>query len=74
MPQYAGLELQTLLNILVKYTTKYTEMLSLGVYSVEEITQGRESLMELHEAIVLKQAQSHDIKMVVAETKETFDI
>jgi hypothetical protein len=44
MSEYAGLELQTLLDFLVKYT-KYTEMLSLGVYTVEEITQCRESLM-----------------------------
>ena len=74
MSEYAGLVLQRLLDFLVKYTTKYTEMSSLGVYSVEEITQCREPLMELHEAIVLKQAQSSDIKMVVPETKETFDI
>jgi hypothetical protein len=66
MSAYAGLELQTLLDFLVKYTTKYTEMLSLGIYSVEEITQCRESLMELHEAIALKQAQSNEISNLKA--------
>ena len=54
MPQYIGLELQTLLDLLVKRTNEYGKMCRTGNYTGEEITQSRQILAELQQAIKIK--------------------
>ena len=53
MPQYIGLELQTLLDLLVKRTNEYGEMIRNGNHNGEEFTQCRQVLAELQQAIKL---------------------
>ena len=60
MSHYADLDLKTLLDFLVQYTLKYTQMMSLGGYSVEEITQCKETLRELQRAIAARQGKPTD--------------
>jgi hypothetical protein len=54
MPQYIALELQTLLDLLVKQTNEYGAMCRKGNYTGEEFTQCRQILAELQQAIKLK--------------------
>ncbi len=54
MPQYIGLDLQILLDLLVKQTNEYGEMSRKGNYTGEEFTQCRQILAELQQAIKLK--------------------
>jgi hypothetical protein len=54
MPHYISLELQTLLDLLVKQTNEYGEMCRNDNYSAEEFTQCRQILAELQQAIKLR--------------------
>ena len=54
MPQYIGLEMQTLLDLLVKQTNEYGAMCRKGNYTGEEFTQCRQILAELQQAIKLE--------------------
>jgi len=54
MPQFIALELQTLLDLLVKQTNEYGAMCRKGNYTGEEFTQCRQILAELQQAIKLK--------------------
>ena len=54
MQQYIGLDLQILLDLLVKQTNEYGEMCRKGNYTGEEFTQCRQILAELQQAIKLE--------------------
>jgi hypothetical protein len=51
MHNYRELELQTLIDLLVKHTAEYTRLLSYGVFSGEEFTQCKQALAEIHRVI-----------------------
>jgi hypothetical protein len=51
MSQYIGLDLQTLIDLLVVRIKEYDKMLSTKVFSEEEFTQCKQTLAELHAAI-----------------------
>ena len=51
MPKYIDLDIQSLVDLLVIHTTEYNKMLSSGFFSVEEFTQCKQQLAEIHAAI-----------------------
>ena len=51
MSQYTELDLQALVDLLVTHTREYDKMLSSGFFSVEEFTQCKQQLAEIHAAI-----------------------
>ena len=51
MNQYIDLDMQGLVDLLVIHTTEYNKMLSSGFFSVEEFTQCKQRLAEIHAAI-----------------------
>ncbi len=57
MEQYIDLDWQTLLDLLVKHTSAYTEMLSNKVFDEEEFDQCKLKLAEIHAAIKKKAEQ-----------------
>lgn len=54
MANYADLDLQTLIDLLVKHTDEYTTMLPFISFNVEEFTQCKQTLAEIQDAIKLK--------------------
>ena len=54
MNSYSDLELHHLLDLLVKHTSEYTEMLSQGILPVEKFAQCKQTLAELQNAIEAK--------------------
>ena len=54
MPDYADLDMQTLLDLLIKHTTEYTKMLTSRTSAVEEIARCKKNLKIIHLAIELK--------------------
>jgi hypothetical protein len=54
MTLYADLELYQLIDLLIIHTDEYTEMLSSRVFSVEDFTQCKQKLAEIHAAIKQK--------------------
>lgn len=54
MPNFADLDLQTLMDLLVKYTTDYTRMLCSGEFTEEEFSQCKQTLADLQKSIKLK--------------------
>ena len=48
MSQYIGLDLQSLIDLLIVYIAEYDKMLSSKVFTEEEFTQCRQKLAELH--------------------------
>lgn len=54
MVNYTDLDMQSLLDLLVKHTSEYTKMLSSRISTVEEITRCKENLKNIHAAIELK--------------------
>jgi len=59
MANYLELEMQALLDLVVKHTSEYTKMWSSRSSTVEEITRCKENLKSIHSAIELK----HDEEM-----------
>ena len=57
MPAYTDLDLQSLMDLLVKYTSEYMNMRIHGSYTVEEIAQCKQAILELQGAIKLKSEQ-----------------
>ena len=51
MSKYIDLDIQSLVDLLVIHTTEYNKMLSSGFFSVEEFTQCKRELAEIHAAI-----------------------
>lgn len=51
MSKYTDLDMQSLVDLLVIHTTEYNKMLSSGFFSVEEFTQCKQQLAEIHAAI-----------------------
>ena len=51
MSEYVDLDMQSLVDLLVTHTTDYNKMLSSGFFSVEEFTQCKQRLAEIHAAI-----------------------
>jgi hypothetical protein len=51
MSKYIDLDMQSLVDLLVIHTTEYNKMLSSGFFSVEEFTQCKQQLAEIHAAI-----------------------
>ena len=54
MSKYTGLDMQSLIDLLIKHTADYTKMLTYRTYTVEEFTQCKQALAEIHAAIELK--------------------
>jgi len=48
---YEDLDLQALVDLLVIHTNDYNRILSSGIFRVEEFTQCRQELAEIHAAI-----------------------
>ena len=72
MPNYTDLDLQSLIDLLVKHTGDYTKMLTYGTYPVEEFAQCKQALAEIHAAIELIQAQeTHQIKLIVPQNEKS---
>jgi len=51
MNQYMNLDLQGLVDLLVIHTREYNRIISSGMIGVEEFTQCKQKLAEIHEAI-----------------------
>ena len=54
MPNYADLDLQTLIDLLVKHTNEHTKLFPFSSYRVEEFTQCKQVLEKIQDAIKLK--------------------
>ena len=54
MSKYNDLELPALMDMLIKYTEDYTRMVTYRVFSVEEFSQCKQTLSEIHKAIKAK--------------------
>ena len=54
MTGYLDLELHQLIDLLLVHTDEYTEMLSSRIFSVEDFTQCKQKLAEIHAAIKQK--------------------
>jgi len=68
MPNYTDLDLQSLMDLLVKYTSEYLKMRTHGSYTVEEITHCKQSLRELQGAIKFKSEHGdHLIEYIVPD-------
>jgi hypothetical protein len=68
MPYYADLDLQSLMDLLVKYTSEYMSMRTHGSYTVEQIAQCKQSLRELQGAIKFKSEQGdHLIDYIIPD-------
>ena len=68
MRQYIDIELQTLIDLLVKQTNEYSEMRHNGKFAEAEFTQYRKKLAELQQAIKLKlEAESKKMKNVITK-------
>ena len=57
MVQYIHLDLKSLVEILIVYVKEYDKMLSTKVFTGEEFTQCKQTLAELHSAIIEKAEQ-----------------
>ena len=57
MSKYNDLELPALMDLLVKHTEEYTKMVTYKVFSVEEFTQCKQRLKEIHDAIKLRKGK-----------------
>jgi len=57
---YENLDLQALVDLLVIHTKDYDRMLSSGVFRVEEFTQCKQQLAEIHSAIKEKGKKEGD--------------
>ena len=73
MPNFTDLELPILLDLLVKHTSKYTKMLSSHTSTVDEISDCKEILKEIHAAIEVKHGGTSQMKIVMPEQKEQTD-
>lgn len=51
MANYNNLEIPALMELLIKHTREYTRMISNRVFSVEEFSQCKQTLAEIHTAI-----------------------
>ena len=58
MPDYSDMDMQTLMDLLVKHTDEYTKMRTFSTYTVEEIAQRKQSLWELQMVIKTKTEQA----------------
>ena len=68
MPNYTDLDLQSLMDLLVKYTSEYLKMRTHGSYTVEQITHCKQSLRELQGAIKFKnQHGDHLIEYIIPD-------
>lgn len=54
MLQYIDLDLPVLMDLLVKHTNEYTNMLTFSSYTVEEFAQCKRTLAEIQQAIKIK--------------------
>jgi hypothetical protein len=51
MSKYSDLEIPALMDLLIKYTEDYTRMVTYRVFSVEEFSQCKQALADIHTAI-----------------------
>ena len=58
MSKYSDLELPALMDLLIKYTEEYTRMVSYRVFSVEEFSQCKQALLDIHAAIKEKTSKN----------------
>jgi hypothetical protein len=54
MHDYNKLELQTLIDLLAKHTSKYTRLMACGIFSGEDFAQCKHTLAEILDAVKAK--------------------
>jgi hypothetical protein len=61
MPNYSDLETSALLDMLVQYTNKYSELKSEGIDNGENIAQLEQELVEIQGALATRKSKPADL-------------